>query len=96
MNQTKANYLVDILMGISFFVSAITGIVISIFLPRGIRQGGAQEFLGVTKSAWSTLHEWSGVMMILLVLVHLILHWRWMVCMTKSIMLGDKKAKRCD
>jgi len=33
----------------------------------------------------STIHDWSGIVMVLLVLVHLILHWDWIVCETKNI-----------
>ncbi|MFH1684764.1 MAG: hypothetical protein ABH983_00505, partial [Candidatus Micrarchaeota archaeon] len=42
----------------------------------------------------STLHDWSGLIMGLLVLVHLILHWNWIVSVTKSI-LKNKGEKKC-
>jgi len=32
------------------------------------------------------VHDWSGILMSVFVLIHLILHWNWIVCMTKNIL----------
>ena len=84
MNKSKINYVVDFLLGLSFLITAITGLVIFFLLPKGIKQGSYQEFLGIVKGTWSSIHDWSGIIMIVLSIVHLILHWKWVVCMTKS------------
>jgi predicted ferric reductase len=39
---------------------------------------------------FTIVHDWSGIVICLLVLVHLILHWKWIVHMT---MLSFKKKK---
>lgn len=31
------------------------------------------------------LHDWAGILMSVFVLIHLILHWNWIVAMTKNI-----------
>lgn len=84
MNKPIVNYVVDALMAVSFVVTAVSGVVMFFFLPDQVRGGGFNQFFGITKSTWKVYHDWSGLLMIILVLIHLILHWNWMVCMTKS------------
>lgn len=82
MNRAKLNFFVDFLAFLSFFVTAITGLIVFFFIPSGVRQGRYIEFLGVPKYLWSQIHNYAGLVMILLVLVHLILHWGWIRSMT--------------
>jgi len=81
-------------MLLSFIVTAITSFVIFFFLPSGVRQGRYQEFFGVTKDVWSAIHVWFGMAMILIVILHFVLHWNWIVCMTKTIFKRTKKNKK--
>ena len=85
MGKSKINYFVDLLMLISFIINAITGLIIFFFLTLGVRKGGYQEFLGIIKQNWVDVHNWSGFLLIIFVAIHLILHWNWIVCMTKSL-----------
>lgn len=84
MNKARLNYLVDFFIFLFFVIVSLTGLLILFFIPRG-NKSGYQEFLGVTKSNWAFLHEWAGIIMIILVAVHLILHWKWIVSMTRNI-----------
>jgi len=92
MGKSKTNYFIDLLMLIFFVINAITGLIIFFFLPTGVKKGGYQEFLGIIKQNWVDLHNWSGLLLLLLVLIHLILHWNWIVSMTKSLI--QKKNKK--
>jgi len=85
MDKTKINYFIDVLLIISFIVVAITSIIIFFFLPSGVRQAGYQTFLGMTKHTWSNIHTIFGFAMIILSLVHLILHFKWLTVMSKTI-----------
>lgn len=91
MDKPKINYLVDFIALISFLVTSITGLIIFLFLPSGVRQGRFQEFIGITKEVWNFIHIWSGILMLVLVVIHLILHWDWIICMTKNIFGSGKK-----
>jgi len=71
MNRPKLNYFVDIGMAISFVIVAVTGIL---KLPA----------LGGRTRDYMLLHDWAGVVLAVFVLLHLILHWNWIICMTKS------------
>jgi cytochrome b subunit of formate dehydrogenase len=91
MDKNKINYIIDFLMTVSFIFVAISGLVIFFFLPSGVRQGGWQEFWGIEKNVWTDIHNWSGIVFVVLVLLHFILHWQWLVCMTKNIFSNEKE-----
>jgi len=66
-------------------------------MAEEIKQGGLIKIIGT--SAYKTLHvrnismlhDWSGLIMGLLVLIHLALHWKWIVSMTKNMVFRKKK-----
>jgi hypothetical protein len=62
---------------INYIHNALMGIAfvvcaVSAFLPRG---------------TWSRIHAQSGIVLIALVLLHLILHYKWIIIMTKKYIL---------
>ena len=86
MSKVKLNYLVDAVIGVAFILSAISGMVF-LFAGSGGYQGGRNpgfrtEMLGLSRSTWSDLHTWTSLVMIAGALIHLLLHWKWIVCMT--------------
>jgi len=85
MDKNKIKYLVDIGLAASFIITAISGLAVFFFLPSQVQGGRFVEFLGITKGAWKVWHNWAGLLMIALVLVHLILNWRWIFAMTQNI-----------
>lgn len=97
MNQAKVNYWIDVGLAVSFIVAFVTGI---------IKWPGLMVKLGINYASLpiaklSTLHDRSGLVMGILVLVHIILHWKWIVCMTKSFLQKKKienkeEEERCD
>lgn len=89
MNKNKINYIVDLLMLLSFLVTSITGGIL-FFLPSGVKQGRFQEFMGIEKQVFSSVHDRIGLLLIILVVVHFLLHWKWLVVMTKNLWQKDK------
>jgi len=88
MNKAKLNYWVDIGLAISFFICFITGLI---KWPGLIKIIGVSTYKVLHVRNISVLHDWSGLIMGLLVLIHLALHWKWIVCMTKDIVSRKKK-----
>ena len=85
MDRTRLNYIVDLALAISFFASFTTGL---------IRFPGLLQFVGISYRWLPMLliivvHEWSGVAMGIFAGIHLALHWRWIVAVTKSIFRGE-------
>ena len=91
MGKSKINYFIDILMLIFFIINSITGLITFFFLPAGIKRGAYQEFSGIIKQNWVDVHNWSGLLLLLLVVIHLILHWKWIVSMTKALIHKKNK-----
>jgi len=86
MNKIKINYLVDVVAFISFFVTAITGILIFVFLPPAEGKGVVHSTLfGYGRHDWGAIHDWAGMIMTLAAIIHIVLHWGWITSMTKSL-----------
>lgn len=81
VNRALANYWVDVAIGIAGVVSALSGLV---FLLPGDATAG---FMGVSYQAWSSVHTWSSLAVLAGVSAHLALHGKWMVSMTRRILV---------
>ena len=84
MNRQKTNYLIDLVLTTLFFVIASTGLFMHFFIPSGVQGGRYIVYMGLTKSTWIWIHSKAGILMTILVVIHLILHWKWIVCNTKN------------
>jgi cytochrome b subunit of formate dehydrogenase len=89
MSKTKLNYLLDAVIAFAFILSALSGVVF-LFAGSGGYQGGRNpnfqtEVLGISREVWSDLHTWVSLVMIAGVVIHLVLHWNWIVCMTRRM-----------
>jgi len=85
MNRSKLNYWIDVGLAISFLAVAVTGIIKFPLIIRYLGLRGTEAF-----SRMSFIHDWAGVVLTLLVLIHLILHWNWIKTMTKDIFKNEK------
>ena len=90
MRKATLNYIIDIIIGLGFLVSVITGVIL-LFNTSGGYQGGRnpQYYIHAT---WIDIHTWSSIIMSVGVAVHLILHWNWMVCMTRKLLSQKKRS----
>jgi len=81
-NKTKTNYIVDMIIGIGFLLSAVSGIVL-LLAGSGGYQGGRNprymsEVLFPSRSDWKDIHNWSSILMAAGVALHFVLHWNWL------------------
>jgi hypothetical protein len=90
VNRAKLNYWLDAAIGVAFLLSAISGL--AFLLSAGLSSGSG--ILGLSYQAWDVLHIWSSLAMITGVLVHLVLHWRWIVTKTGRILSKPARASR--
>jgi cytochrome b subunit of formate dehydrogenase len=96
MSKTKLNYWLDAVIALAFVLSVLSGVVF-LFAGSGGYQGGRNpgfqtEILGVSRWVWSDLHTWVSLVMIAGVAIHLVLHWEWIVCMTRRMVTGPRRA----
>jgi|APSaa5957512622_1039677.scaffolds.fasta_scaffold41988_3 hypothetical protein len=85
MKRDDFNYIVDMIIFISLIVVFITGIMKWPGLLRGF---------GIENVPWrniSKIHDWSGLVMGIGALLHLILHWSFISCKTKNLFKKNEK-----
>jgi hypothetical protein len=87
----KVNVGINALVGIGFLVCVLSGIYF-LFAPAGGYQGGDNPgwdpmFL-VIRTTWDMIHTWSGVVPIVMAVVHLAIHWRWVKNVTVRFFLS--------
>jgi len=69
------NVLDDGLSAVFFLVCLFSGLVLLLVL--GGRGTATIEILWIMRETWKTIHTWSGIGMFIGVLLHLIIHWKW-------------------
>jgi hypothetical protein len=86
--QTRNNWLIDASLLTSALIAMLSGIYF-LYLPIGGYQGGRNPAYNITtlftRHTWDDLHTWSGVAMIAVVVIHLSLHWCWVVTMARRM-----------
>lgn len=84
--QTQKNWLIDLTLFSSTFVAVFSGIYF-LFVPSGGYQGGRNRFYNLQilfdRHTWDNLHTWGGIAMIAVAVIHLIIHWNWVVGMAR-------------
>ncbi|MDD3590115.1 MAG: DUF4405 domain-containing protein [Thermoguttaceae bacterium] len=55
----------------------------------GLMEGNT--LLGMSKGEWKTIHCWNSFILFTLMIVHIVLHWRWVVCTTKKLCKSNDK-----
>jgi hypothetical protein len=81
----------------------LSGIVIWLIMPRGVgdlfpaQAGYGRTFWGLQRNVWVDLHAWVAVFMIAIIVVHVIIHWRWIVNKTigRTRAVKDKGIEDC-
>jgi len=79
MNKLWLNRIVDFLLWISICLMLFTGFIMRYRLPPGSRGGSGLSIWDWTRHDWGDLHTWSAYIVGVLVIIHLILHWQWLM-----------------
>jgi hypothetical protein len=96
MKRPHLNALIDALAMLAFMILASTGFVLRYQLPpgsgeiegRGMGRGAMQRSIdllwGWTRHEWGDFHYWIALGLLVVLSVHLFLHWKWIVCMVRG------------
>ena len=86
MKRITINALVDVGCLITFIPSLISGLVLYFVLPSGGGRGtGWILFLGIARNQWITMHNNTSLIFSTLLIVHLLLHWKFFWHINKYI-----------
>jgi uncharacterized membrane protein len=77
MNRTIANIIIDIIAAFLFLGMIATGYLLRFPLPPGSNH--TLSLWGYTRHQWGDVHFWISLGLLLVLLVHLVLHWNWIV-----------------
>ncbi len=85
MRRVTINALVDIGCIITFIPSLISGLVLYFFLPSGGGRGGSWvTWMDITRHDWILLHDIASFALAVLIIIHLLLHWKFFKMITKK------------
>lgn len=87
-NRKTLKYFIDIGMLTSFSLVFITGIIKFPLLDVD------REFLSVNSLFFVVIHDWAGITLAILALLHIILNWKWLVATTKKVFSRINLKKR--
>jgi hypothetical protein len=94
MKRVTINALVDIGCLLTFIPSLITGLVLYLVLPSGGGRGSSWvTYSGITRLDWVNLHNYTSLAFATLLIIHMLLHWRFFRNIRKT--LGKNAKEPC-
>lgn len=79
--RVRLNWTLDKLLFVAFILANVSGFAAQSMSKRGVRATLSQ--------AWSQLHLWTGLAMTVITVVHLSLHWKWIVSAVQRYVKAD-------
>jgi fucose 4-O-acetylase-like acetyltransferase len=80
--KSRFNFWLDATVFSAFYITAITGLLLWLVIPSGRGSGNIVSF-GLTRHAWLDVHQWVGLVLLAGMTLHLVLHWKWIVCVSR-------------
>jgi len=96
--KAKVNFIIDAIMFVLMGFLAGIGLLIKYVLVSGeerwIQYGRNVDirFLGLDRHQWGDIHLYVGIALIILLVLHVVLHWKMIVCLYKRI-IGNRKVR---
>lgn len=95
MRRATVNFILNLASFLVLLGLSASGIIIA--LPHEHGPNAARGVLGIGRGQWGDIHLWLGITFVVLMLVHLVLHWDWVKCYVKSIFCpGAAGEEGCD
>lgn len=78
MKRNVLNLLIDFLAAFCFVGMIATGYILHFPLPPGTHR--SLVLWGLSRHQWGEVHFWISLALLLVLLIHLVLHWQWVAC----------------
>jgi len=79
MKRGLLNLTVDLLAAVCLLVMLATGYVLRFPLPPTTNR--THELWSLSRHEWGFIHSWASVALLLVLAIHVVLHWEWIVSM---------------
>lgn len=86
MNRKLSNFVTDALAALVMLGLIATGIILRFALPPGTNRSLA--LWGLTRHQWGDLHFWVALATLGVIIIHLLLHWTWVVAVVRRWLIG--------
>ena len=83
MRRPRVNYLVDLVLFALMGGMVFVGILLGWALPAG--PGQEKYFWTLHRHQWGDVHLWFSILFLAFLVVHLVLHWKWIRGSTQKI-----------
>lgn len=87
-SKLRQNWWIDAALGAGALVAVLSSLYF-LAIPNGGYQGGRNPYYDLvvifSRQTWDLLHTWSGVVMIMAALVHIVIHWDWIIGTVRRI-----------
>jgi len=102
MKRSSLNFIVDLAALLNLAGLAFTGFIMKYILPPGTGglgrrlHGGPgrehiKDFWSMTRHEWGGIHFYLAVLFVVLMVVHIVLHWSWIKNYFKSLVDFSRK-----
>jgi cytochrome b561 len=84
-------YITSIIFLLLFLFETFSGLILWIILPRGaadyyyMTSNIGRTFLGLQRNIWLDIHAWIAVIIASIIIIHLILNWKWILYTSKKL-----------
>jgi Domain of unknown function (DUF4405) len=78
-SRGRWNLILNIIVGVSFIFTAISGIYF-LFVPSGGRAVDAMILFN--RTTWDLIHTWFAIVLITTAVIHFVIHWKWVTKVT--------------
>lgn len=82
MKRNQVHFIVDMLSLAAFALMTSTGVLLHSLLPPG--SGHFSVLWGMNRHEWGVIHFWISMALLILLVIHLLLNWRWIVAIVKG------------
>jgi uncharacterized protein DUF4405 len=99
MKRSRINFIVDVLMFVTMMAAVGIGLLIEYVLIPGkqvpLRFGSDVELFlsGLDRHQWGLIHLVVGLVLLVLLVIHIVLHWNWLLTVYRAIITSSRKRR---
>lgn len=95
MSKAKFLFGLAITALVTFLIQAISGFILWLVLERGggggngngLGQLGTEDTFIWTRHTWIDIHDWTAVALLVIIAIHIFMHWKWLYYQLKSLLV---------